>query len=114
MAILFALALIVFDFITGIIKAIKTKSFSSSVMREGLFHKIGSVCTIILGIIADIGQQYVDIGLDFDLPIVKAICGYIVIMEIGSSFENIGEISPRIKNSRIASIFAKLNRGDKE
>ena len=30
---------IAMDCITGIVKAIKNKNFSSSIMREGLFHK---------------------------------------------------------------------------
>ena len=33
-------AFIVLDFVTGLIKAVSSGKFKSSMMREGLFHKI--------------------------------------------------------------------------
>ena len=35
-----AFAFIVLDFITGLVKALATTSFTSTKMREGLFHRL--------------------------------------------------------------------------
>lgn len=39
-------AAILADIITGLLKAFYTKSFKSSVMRQGLFHKLGELIAI--------------------------------------------------------------------
>lgn len=100
---------VAFDMITGIIKAIKEKNFTSSVMREGLFHKCGSVALVVFGVMVDYAQRYVDIGVN--IPIATAVCSYIILMEIGSITENIGKINPNIIPAKIQSHFDKLAKG---
>ena len=103
--------LIVLDIATGLIKAFKEKSYTSSIMREGLFHKCGSVALIVLGIVADYAQTLVDIGVK--APVSNAICVYIILMEIGSIIENIGKINPKLVPSIIKPYFTKLtNQGE--
>jgi len=41
---------IALDMLTGIVKAFKEKNFTSSVMREGLFHKCGSIITVVFAV----------------------------------------------------------------
>ena len=101
---------ILFDLITGLIKAIMKKEYSSSVMREGLFHKCGSVLCILFGYFVDYAQDIVDLGIS--IPVSITICSYIILMEIGSSIENICAINPDILPEKIRSLFAKLSQED--
>ena len=39
-------ASILADIVTGLLKAFYTKSFKSSVMRQGLFHKLGELLAV--------------------------------------------------------------------
>lgn len=98
---------IVLDMLTGLIKAFKEKAYTSTVMREGLFHKCGSVLCIIFAVLVDIGQGYLDLGVD--VPIVPVVCGYIVLMEIGSIIENVCVINPQILPDKLKEYFKKLS-----
>ena len=97
---------ILLDMISGIIKAFKKKRFTSRIMREGLFHKCGSILCIIFGYGVDKVQEYIDIGVS--IPVASAICGYIILMEIGSIIENICIINPEIMSEKLKSFFDKL------
>lgn len=99
-------AFILLDMISGIIKAFKKKKFTSRIMREGLFHKCGSVLCILFGFGVDKVQEYIDIGVN--IPVATAICGYIILMEIGSIIENICIINPEIMPEKLKSFFDKL------
>lgn len=100
-------AFIVFDFITGLIKAIKERNFNSSIMREGMWHKCGSILVVALATLVEYTQNYIDIGVD--LPIVVTVSTYIVVMEVGSIVENIGKINPKLVPEKIKIYFFKLN-----
>lgn len=97
---------VVFDFLTGLIKAFKEKNYNSSIMREGLFHKCGSFLCVVLGVLVDRAQGFVDLGVT--LPIAFAICSYICLMEIGSIIENLCAINPRILPKKLQMYFSKL------
>ena len=97
----------VLDFISGIVMAVKNKNFNSSIMREGLFNKIGSVCVIACAVLIDWGQIYLDIG--FTVPVASAMCSYIILMEIGSILENVGRINKNLVPEKIRSILEKVS-----
>lgn len=79
----------VVDIITGFIQAIINDSVSSKVMRVGLLHKILIIIVVMLGFVG---------GAAFNLPIIpKFICGYIVIMETISIFENLSKAGLDVK-----------------
>lgn len=103
-------AFILLDFITGLVKAFKTKQFTSSVMRQGLFHKAGSVLVVMFGALVDYAQVYIDLGVS--IPVATTICIYICLMEIGSIIENVCVINPRIMPNKLQSYFQKLNTKD--
>lgn len=88
------------------IKAFRKKEFTSSLMREGLYHKGGSVLCMFLGIMAEQATRFFDLGIT--VPIASAFCTYIVLMEIGSIIENIGEINPSILPEKLKEHFARL------
>lgn len=106
-----AFSFIVLDFITGITKAFATKAYSSTVMRQGLFHKVALLLVMVLGLLADMAQQYLSLGVS--VPVGTAICTYIVLMEIGSSLENVCEINPELMPTKLAAIFGVDRKGEK-
>jgi len=91
------------DFITGLVKAFATTSYSSTKMREGLFHKVGLILCVILGVMVDYAQGYLDLGVS--IPVAAAVCSYIVLMEIGSTIENIGVINPDVLPEKLHDLF---------
>lgn len=97
---------IVFDFVTGLIKAIKEKAFNSSIMREGLFHKCGSICVILLATLMEFANNYLDLGIG--VPLVGSASAYICLMEFGSIVENVGKINPNLIPDKIRELFFKL------
>lgn len=98
---------IALDMLTGLIKAFKEKAYTSSVMREGLFHKCGSILAIIFGVLVDYAQTFIDLGVT--IPFAISICGYVILMEVGSIIENIGKINPDILPKQLKSYFSKLS-----
>lgn len=101
---------IMLDMITGLIKAFKEKSYTSSVMREGLFHKCGSIICVIFGMLVDYSQSYIDLGVT--IPIAVPICSYIMLMEVGSIIENVCTINPHILPNKLKQYFSKLSKGE--
>lgn len=103
---LIACIFIALDCATGTIQAIYLKIYTSSGLRDGLFHKMGSVICISLGYLVDYASNYLDLGIN--VPIASSICVYIILMEITSIIENIGKINPQIIPTSIRKYFGKL------
>lgn len=101
---------IVLDILSGIIKAYKEKGYDSTIMREGLYHKCGTIICVVLGVLVDYTQTIVDIGVT--MPVANAICVYIILMECCSIMENICAINPDIVPDVILSNLGKLNKGE--
>lgn len=85
-------AAILLDIITGLIKAFYTNTFQSSVMRQGLFHKLGELLAV--GILYGAQIALPMIGVDAYLPLFPAGVGYCVLMELGSIIENLRAFTP--------------------
>lgn len=100
------------DMVTGLVMAFKSKTFTSSIMREGLFHKAGSVLLLVLAGLVDFAVKYMDLGVSVALS--PVFCCVICLMEIGSIIENICRINPKILPEKIKSYFAKLNVKEEE
>lgn len=96
-------AFILMDLITGLVGALKNGVFKQSIMREGLYHKAGSVLVIILLQLVEYGEKFVELGIQ--LPIVNVGCGYICLMELGSIIENISIINPELTPEFIKNMF---------
>lgn len=109
-----ALGFIAFDILTGLISAIKTGTYKSTIMREGLFHKCGEM----LAMMFSYGCEYAFpfIGIDVSLPIAQSVYIYIIIMEMGSIIENITKISPELKTllSKIYKPYRETVIGSEE
>lgn len=96
-------ALIILDIATGIAKAAMGKTLSSGAMRQGLYHKAAFVGVIILAIICDGATGHMDLG--FSIQLAPAACVYICLTEIASIIENLGEINPELKDSKLLQLF---------
>lgn len=103
---------IVFDIVTGIIKALYKGGVNSSFLRVGLFHKLSEVLAVIGSGALEYGAKYINIG--FDIPMLESVALYICLMEFISILENLGEINP-ILGKLFKPYLEKLkgkNRGD--
>lgn len=94
---------IALDFFTGLLKAFATGSFQSRVMRQGLFHKVSLFCVLVLGWLVDYAQTYIDLGMK--IPVGAAACGYIILMEICSSIENLCQSNPELMPGKLYQLF---------
>jgi phage-related holin len=105
---------IVMDYFTGILKVFATNTFSSKIMRAGLFHKASLLCVLALGWLMEYAQRFVDLGIDFAVPVGTAACVYVILMEIGSILENLCEANPELMPDGLCKIFGvKPGKGGK-
>lgn len=96
---------ILFDIITGILKAIKNNKLNSTKLREGLIHKVSEVICIAGAYALPFGLQYLEV--DFKLPVLGVVAVYICLMEAISAIENLCEVNPII-NKFFAPYLDKL------
>jgi toxin secretion/phage lysis holin len=101
---------IVLDFFTGLLKAFATDSFSSKIMRRGLFHKLSLLCVLALGWLMEYAQRFVDLGIGFAVPVGTAACVYIILMEVGSILENLCQANPELMPDKLCQLFGVGNR----
>lgn len=107
------LAVIVFsglDYVTGVVGAIMHGNLSSSKMREGLGHKFAYVVTFFLAWFIDFEMHHIDLG--FSVALTPLVTACIVLIELSSIIENIGEINPEIKTSKLLQIFQSNRKDD--
>lgn len=98
-----ALFLMVLDYFTGVLKALKQHDLQSSKMRDGLWHKLGFACALLLGEALDLASSHV--SLPFAGAILPAVAVYIIVTEVTSILENLKEISPELSASKFLDIF---------
>lgn len=101
-------SLMLLDIVTGVVKGAKEKNLSSSIMREGAFHKTGSMLCIVFGVAVDYGQTVLDLGIT--VPVALGLCTYIAVMECGSIIENLGAINPELLGDTFKGFFQKLKK----
>lgn len=97
-----------FDLVTGIIKAIANRELDSTKMRTGLWHKIAFLLAIGLGVLCEVAIPYSVFeyaGIEISIPVMPFVCGFIILIELTSVLENLGEINPELKNAKFMEIF---------
>lgn len=97
---------IVFDLISGLLKGFATKTVSTTVMRQGLYHKSAILLVVLLAIGCEYVTAFIDLGFTFGGKLVVGVTTVICLMEIMSILENLAEINPDIKASKIMSFFS--------
>lgn len=85
---------IVFDVLTGIIKALYQKKINSTFLRVGLFHKLSEILAVVGSGLLEYGANYFELGFDF--PVLEGVALYITVMELISILENLGEVNPAL------------------
>ena len=101
-----ALAFMVIDVFTGVLKAVKNKELNSTKAREGIYKKASFILFIAFGYLADYAMDYVDMG--FNLPAAATICTLIIVTEAISVLENLGQINPDMVKL-VAPFLSALN-----
>jgi toxin secretion/phage lysis holin len=94
MYIIIVLGFIVFDVVTGLIKAGYNGNYNSAIMRQGGFHKSMEVMAMAVAYFVEYAIVYINIGVD--VPAVPAVTVYICIMELISILENICAVNPQM------------------
>lgn len=106
-----ALAFMVIDVFTGVLKAVKNKELNSTKAREGIYKKASFILFIAFGYLADYAMDYVNMG--FNLPAAATICTLIIITEAISVLENLGQINPDLVKL-VAPFLSALNKKEGE
>lgn len=104
-----AAILMLFDIIMGLAGAIIRRDFSSTVMREGLGHKVMVAGVIILACIMQVLAVHITTLPAF--PAVPVVCVYVIVMEVGSIWETIQDTYPEITDTPINDVFEKFDNG---
>lgn len=90
---------ILFDIITGVIKALYLDGLNSTILRQGLFHKLSELLAI--GFAYGLEYAVVAMQIGVDIPIFYAVATYITVMELISIIENLCLVNPKL-----AKVFA--------
>lgn len=106
-----ALAFMVIDVFTGLLKAVKNKELNSTKAREGIYKKASFILFIAFGYLADYAMNYVNMG--FNLPAAATICTLVIITEAISVLENLGKINPDLVKL-VAPFLSALNKKEGE
>ena len=94
--VILVVAFICLDIITGLLKAVYEKNLESECIRKGLIHKTGEILAVAVAFLIEYSQTVI-LSINFDIPIVKGVCIYIILMEILSVLENICVINPQLR-----------------
>lgn len=86
------------DIVTGYAQAMANRELMSSKMRDGFYHKLGIMLSLVAAAMVDIASSRISIG--FDAPVFEGFCGYILVMEITSICENLAKINPELAARR--------------
>ena len=104
-------ALVVIDFLVGILGALIRGDFSSSVMRVGIGHKAMCALIVVLAAVLQILAAHVTTLPVF--PAVSIVCVYLIIMEVGSVWETIRDTYPDLAGTKIEEFFDDFKDDDK-
>lgn len=116
---------IVFDLVTGLIKAKVSENdvFSSEKCRKGFYKKIALLLAMCFGFFLDMFIPYalenIHVTLPFDLPFSMVISFYIILNESISICENLYATNPEIMPKWIVGLLTNVkekldNRGNEE
>ena len=105
---------ILFDIITGVIKALYEGGLDSSKLRKGLFHKLSEIITMVGCMLLQYAATFIELG--FEIPLVNSVCIYICVMELISIIENICEVNDSLRKlfEPYLSKLKSINKDDEK
>ena len=83
------------DIISGCLKAWQAHDVKSRALRNGLYHKSAFLGVIGLAQLTELAADKMP-EIELNVPIVGAICAYIVLTELVSVLENLRDINPDV------------------
>ena len=108
------------DYISGTAAAIKRGEWSSTVAREGLWHKLGEILAMLVAALLDIAIGVVlpqipgiPAGIEYTVFLVPLVCVWYILTEAGSVVENVGHMGAPIPGwlkKAIASLKDKVDK----
>lgn len=104
------LVAVALDFLSGVAKGAMSGNLDSNVMREGLYHKFAYALVLAAAALLEYGSTVLDLG--YTVPIVLPACAYIVVTEVVSIIENVGEMNPELADSPLLKLFKSTKRGE--
>lgn len=107
--------LMVLDFLSGTVAALIAHDWCTKVMREGLLHKCSLILCLVLGVVLNFAQRYMDLGIT--IPVYQSISVYIALMEAGSVIENVCKANPNMVPEKLRAVLGVatgLAEGDKK
>lgn len=102
--------LMALDFLSGTIVAIIRHEWTSKVMREGLLHKCSLLLCVALGVVLNVGQHYLELGIS--IPVYQCISAYITLMEAGSVVENVCKANPQLAPKKLRAVLGLSAKED--
>lgn len=95
--------LMVLDFISGTVAALIRGDWTTKVMREGLLHKCSLILVLVLGVVLNFAQRYMDLGIT--IPVYQSLSVYIALMEAGSVIENVCKANPNLVPEKLRAVL---------
>lgn len=109
-AMLGATLLMCVDVVVGFTGSLINGEFQSSVMRVGLGHKLMEVFAVVLAVILQVLAEHVTGVPTF--PSTVCVCAYLIVMEVGSIWENIVKVNPDLGKGSINDAIESIVKGD--
>lgn len=101
------------DYITGTLAACHNNDWSSSVAREGIWHKGGMIAVVLVSMIADwimvVVAVYVPIGIKWPGVIMPMVLAWYIITELGSILENAVKMGANVPSWLVKLLKASAN-----
>lgn len=99
------------DVVTGILQAVYNKDVNSTKLRQGLYHKLSEILSVVLATGLEYACQYVELGVD--VPVLSVVSIYICVMELVSILENLCNVNPKLAKL-FKPYLEKLNSDEEE
>ncbi len=108
------------DYISGTAKAKKLGAWSSSVARDGLWHKTGEIISVLVALLLDVAIGVVlpnipglSVNIKYSFLLCPLVTVWYIITEAGSIIENVGEMGAPIPGWLKKAIAALRDTVDK-
>lgn len=108
------------DYLTGTAAACKAGEWSSSVARQGLWHKLGSIVAVFVAALADVAlHAIINGGIGITLPfeyttlILPLVACWYLFTELGSIIENAEKLGAPVPKWLADKVAALKNAADR-
>ena len=117
-AIIIWIACMFLDYITGSFAASSRGEWSSSIARQGLWHKLGEIVAVLVAALCDIALKVIiegaglQIGISVAAVITPIVLLWYILTELGSIIENAGKLGapiPKWLQKMIKQFRAKID-----